>query len=169
MLKHVGIVVFLGCVSSVVSASPRQASPPTRCGGELGRELTGYITPGVPLLAGIRSGMSKAEVKRLAPRLSLFDSRQRLELFPGLSFLATAMFGSYTHGQIEYIRLSGTWREVPIEPLTAHYGEPITLDAANTGRDRVRVLKWCDGQRVFVLTERDESFGLIVTAERFHR
>lgn len=113
--------------------------------------------------------MSKTEVRRLASRLSLFESRQRLELFPGLSFRATAMFRNYVDGEIEYIRLFGSWREVPIEPLTAHYGEPITLDVANSGSDRVRVLKWCDGKRVFILTEHIDGFGLIVTAERFHR
>ncbi|MDQ3144611.1 MAG: hypothetical protein M3Q57_07005 [Pseudomonadota bacterium] len=113
--------------------------------------------------------MSKAEVKRLAPRLSLFESRQRLELFPRLSFRATAMFRNLVSGEIEYIRLFGTWREVPIKPLTAHYGKPITLDFANSGGQRLQVLKWCDGQRVFILTEREDDFSLIVTAERIHR
>jgi hypothetical protein len=169
MRKRIRIVAFLSCVSVGVSASPRQDPPSTRCGGELGRELTGYIIPGVPLLAGIRSGMSKDEVRRLAPRLSLFESGQRLELFPGLSFRATALFRNYVDGEIEYIRLSGSWRETPIEALTVHYGKPITLDTAHWGRDRVRVLKWCDGKRVFILTDRADSFGLIVTAERFHR
>ncbi len=169
MRTRVVFAAFVGLVPLSLSAAPTQAVPRTQCGGRLGSEFTGYVIPGVPLIAGIRTGMSREQVKRIAPRLDLFESRQRLELFPGVSFRATAMYRDIYYGGLEWVRLFGASREAPIEALTARYGEPIQLDSANSGIYRVRVLKWCEGQRVFVLTERSYDFSIAITSERLHR
>jgi hypothetical protein len=163
------MAAFVGLVPLSLSAAPTQAVPRTQCGGRLGGEFTGYAIPGVPLIAGFSTGMSRQQVKRIAPRLSLYESRQRLELFPGVSLRATAMYRDLDYGGLEWVRLFGTSREAPIEALTARYGEPIQLDSSDSGIYRVRVLKWCDGKRVFVLTERSYDFSLAITSERLHR
>ncbi len=140
----------------------------TRCTGRPGRELIGKYIDGVPLIAGIRSGMSRDEARRIAPRLSLGESRQRLELFPGMSFRATAMFQNF-FGNVEWVRLYGSWKEVPIDALTEHYGDPISLGDSGSGENRVSLLKWCDGNRVFLLTQRSDSFSLVIAPERWTR
>ena len=167
MHTRFAIAAFLSLVPANVPAATGPTAPQTRCNGANGREFAGYIIPDVPLVGGIRTGMSKEQVKRLAPKLSLFESRQRLELFPGLSFRATVMFNNWMSG-VEWLRLFGSWRDTPTKQLTAHYGEPIELALSNSPQDRRRVLKWCDGQRVFVLTERSDDFILMVTSERLY-
>jgi hypothetical protein len=138
----------------------------TRCAGRPGRELIGKFINGVPLVGGIRSGMTRDEARRVAPRLSLGESRQRLELFPGMSFRATAMFQNF-FGNVEWVRLYGSWREVPTDALTEHYGNPIVLANSASGADHMTLLKWCDGNRVFLLTEHSDNFSLVIAPEQW--
>ena len=168
MRNFIAFPTFLVVTLAHGPASSTEAVPQTRCHGRLGREFTSKVVQGVPLLAGISTGMKRDQVKRIAPRLSLYESRQHLELFPGMSFRATALFRNF-FGGIEWIRLFGPSRTTPVEALTAHYGKPIQLNSANSGFYRVRVLKWCDGLRILILTETPDEFSLLITSEQPRR
>ena len=176
-----GPLAFAALALSIGSTAQSRSLDQTQCDPrQLGRELSGDPIPEVPLLGGIRTGMTRAEVKRLAPKLSFSEGRQKLDLFPGLSFRATAAFHNF-FGGIETLTLHGRSSDAPIEPLTQHYGAPIKLEDATiqvrppglgadvSGFVRTRVLKWCDGQRVLVMRENPDSFALTVTAERLRR
>lgn len=133
--------------------------------------------PGVPLIAGLQTGMTRSEVKRIVPRLSAFESRQKLELLPGLALKAWAGFKN-VFGPLETIGLSGTAAQAPGDALTKHFGLPIRLDGgtltmANPGTtmpavliSRYSVEKWCDGPRVFILNLDEDRFTLTLSGPR---
>lgn len=144
---------------------------------QLGREYIGDALPGVELLAGVKTGMSKDDVKRIAPKLSVYENSTRVELFPGLSFLGVANYDRAPKGA-SGITLRGPVPKAPIEELNKRYGLPIKVDDKTVtepfeplgirsfGVQRLQTLKWCDGPRVFVMHLGNDAFRLVVTAER---
>ena len=131
------------------------------------------VIPSVELLAGIQTGMTREEVKRVAPGLSIFEGRKRLELFEGISFGAKVAYEDNSRAKGVYaITLTGDPRSAPIDALTERYGSPMKLgielrgmDTPGFGAGRVETFQWCDGPRVFILSKDDDQFELIVTAE----
>ena len=108
------------------------------------------------------------------------ESRQKLELFPGLTFRATARFTRF-FGPLDSVELKGNAAQSPAAALTQHFGLPIRLDGGTTAMPnpgttmpavllgRYSVEKWCDGPRVFILSKDEDTFKLTVAGPRTKR
>lgn len=157
-------------------AQEEHAARHTQCDPtQLGRELRGEVTPGIPLPGGVWTGMSRSEARRAAPRL--VNGHQQLELFPGVSFRARATFPNFSK-PLSGVEFTGRSSDAPLADLTRRFGLPIRVDVVlrqvelpggNIPRyrtERITVDKWCDGPLVYVLQRSLEEFQLEITAAR---
>jgi hypothetical protein len=183
--QHVGLLGQFVAALGFPAAAQVAPTPQTQCDpANLGRELRGEAVSGVPLIAGLQTGMTRQEVKRIAPLVS--TSRLKLELFPGMAFPAVVNFKRYYTGPLETVSLSGRAANAPVKALTEHFGLPVRIDGGMTtmpnlgetmpayqsrsySSDRFSLKKWCDGPRVFILYTNEDQFGLTVAGPRTRR
>jgi hypothetical protein len=175
--------IFVALIVAVLAAFPATAmsqssEPESRCKSlEPGNEFKGNAEPGVPLLSGIVSGMSKEEVKAFAPQLA--SRSGRIQLLPGLSLPGKILFDR--RSRVSSILFTGSPARAPVEALTARFGSAIILDVRHRVEeipssnvpiiqrrlyDRSRTLKWCDGPRMFFMHLNDDEFRLRITGPR---
>lgn len=181
-LAFVSLVVATLGFSASAAAAPSQQTECDRA--TLGRELRGDALSGIPLIAGLHTGMTREEVKRIAPLV--FTSRLKLELFPGMAFPAVVNFKRHYTGPLQTVSLSGRAANAPIKALIEHFGQPVRVDGGMTAMGNPRpttpafqngpylikrfsVEKWCDGPRVFMLNMDEDIFTLTVSGPRTKR
>jgi hypothetical protein len=156
----------------VGASGAEQPAPPTACPAasvthDWARHGADPKTIGVPLLFGMTSGMTRAEVKTLDPRLTRSYGAAGFDLFPGVPVKAEADFDQ--RGKLSSVLLFGISRADTIAAaLTAHYGRPqptgptghfLDIPIPVSGGTRWienHEMRWCDSGRQFVLRgERD--------------
>jgi hypothetical protein len=178
MRRAVGIagLCLLLIASGAAAAEQRTACDPS----QLGREFSGRAIPGIPLLAGIQTGISKGDAKRIWPRM--VGGSELVELLPGLFLAGKIEFQGRARPTVSSIRFMGSPVRAPVQELTAHFGSPIEIDSSSTSyefpgettpishrpriTERFKSLKWCDGLRQFVLRVDDDIFTLSIMGPR---
>ena len=147
-----------GPIAIPAGAFAEQARSTAQCDS---REFEGKVVPGIPLVAGIVSGMSRAEAKRIAPRM--VSGSQRVELLPGLTLPGRIQFAGWSQPTVHGVEFSGSPAQAPTKELTALLGVPVeiedrvetyefpgqTLPATHQPRvtQRSKKLRWCNGPR----------------------
>ena len=182
MWRSVGTAGF--CLLLLIASGAPAAEQRTACDpSQLGREFSGMAVPGFPLLAGIQTGISKGDAKRISPRM--VGRTELVELLPGLYLPGKIGFQGRSRPTVSSIEFMGSPARAPVQELTAHFGSPIEIDASSTSyefpgettpithrprvTERIKSLKWCDGLRQFVLRIDDDIFTPSIMGPREER
>ena len=116
--------------------------------------------PGIELLSGVTTGMSREQVRRINPWLATNRPSRSLELVEGVKLRANVNFWGKPELSVS-VEMNGNSRiDKVIVGLSRRYGGPLMLRGPATVH-----LKWCDGLRRIVLVGAPDDYWVTVAGE----
>jgi hypothetical protein len=172
----------IGLMVLVAIASPAEAAAPAsgKCGEEKPRPRGGEWTPppGIPLLAGIATGMSRADVRRIDRRLGRSEASGSVELVAGVRMRGYVLFDGEPEGAVGFELHAARRYPEALAALRARFGPERVLDSGKRfigmpngfpngviDPDPVR-LAWCEGARTIILSGEKHDFSVTIRPTR---
>jgi hypothetical protein len=113
--------------------------------------------PGVELLSGVTTGMSREQVRRINPWLATNRPSRSVELVEGVKLRANVNFWGKPELSVS-VEMNGNSKiDKVIVALSRRYGRPLMMRGPATVH-----LKWCDGSRRIVLVGERDHFWVSV-------
>lgn len=165
-MASVGMALLsMSAAPAPAAAGQAEALSPSRCPPGAMRVSTAKRNdspppPGIELLNGVNTGMSREQVRRISPWLATNRPSRSLELVEGVKLRANVNFWGRPELSVS-VEMNGNSKiDKVIAGLSRRYGGPLMI----RGPAAVH-LKWCDGSRRIVLVGTADDYWVTVAGE----